>query len=39
MLTLFIMQCIHAVHERVIFAVGEDELEEGVDRLAVVLER
>lgn len=27
------------MHKRVIFAVGDDELEEGVERLAVVIER
>lgn len=27
------------MHRRVIFAVGDDELEEGVDRLAIVIER
>jgi serine/threonine protein kinase len=27
------------VHKCVIFAVGDDELEEGVDRLAIVIER
>ncbi|RDW83584.1 uncharacterized protein DSM5745_03910 [Aspergillus mulundensis] len=35
----FAIVCISAVHKRLIFAVQEDELEEGVDRLAVVLER
>jgi hypothetical protein len=29
----------YAVHKRVIFAVGKQELEEGVDKLAVVIER
>lgn len=33
------MQCIYAVLRRVIFAVGEEELAEGEERLAVVLER
>ncbi|KEY76617.1 hypothetical protein 25D9 10 [Aspergillus fumigatus] len=32
-------QCIYAMHRRVIFAVGDDELEDGVDRLAIVIER
>ncbi|KMP04291.1 hypothetical protein CIRG_03982 [Coccidioides immitis RMSCC 2394] len=27
------------LHKRVIFAVGEDELDEGVDRLSIVIER
>lgn len=27
------------MHKRVIFAVAEDELEEGVERLAIVIER
>ncbi|KAH1652198.1 hypothetical protein KXX16_006219 [Aspergillus fumigatus] len=31
--------CIYAMHRRVIFAVGDDELEDGVDRLAIVIER
>ncbi|OJJ43918.1 hypothetical protein ASPZODRAFT_72814 [Penicilliopsis zonata CBS 506.65] len=35
----FALVCIYAMHKRVIFAVGEDELEEGVDPLAVVIER
>lgn len=29
----------YAVHKRIIFAVQEDELEEGIDPLAVVIER
>lgn len=32
-------QCIYAMHRRVIFAVGDNELEDGVDRLAIVIER
>ncbi|OOF93083.1 hypothetical protein ASPCADRAFT_8030 [Aspergillus carbonarius ITEM 5010] len=35
----FALVCIYAMHKRVIFAVGDDELEEGVDPLAVVVER
>ncbi|PSN71893.1 hypothetical protein BS50DRAFT_237935 [Corynespora cassiicola Philippines] len=35
----FALVCIYAIHKRVIFAVGEDELEEGVEPLAVVIER
>ncbi|KAH7391070.1 kinase-like domain-containing protein [Phaeosphaeria sp. MPI-PUGE-AT-0046c] len=35
----FALVCIYAVHKRVIFAVGEEELEEGVEPLAVVIER
>ncbi|CRL24102.1 Serine/threonine-protein kinase, Ulk1/Ulk2 [Penicillium camemberti] len=35
----FALVCICAVHKRIIFAVREDELEEGVDPLAVVIER
>ncbi|KAH7381557.1 kinase-like domain-containing protein [Pyrenochaeta sp. MPI-SDFR-AT-0127] len=35
----FAIVCIYAVHKRVIFAVGEEELEEGVEPLAVVIER
>ncbi|KAI2889415.1 hypothetical protein CBS63078_10215 [Aspergillus niger] len=35
----FALVCIYAMHRRVIFAVGDDELEEGVDPLAVVIER
>ncbi|KAJ5952025.1 uncharacterized protein N7479_010438 [Penicillium vulpinum] len=35
----FALVCICAVHRRIIFAVREDELEEGVDPLAVVIER
>ncbi|KAK2733738.1 hypothetical protein FQN57_001965 [Myotisia sp. PD_48] len=35
----FALVCIYAVHKRVIFAVGDEELDEGVDRLAIVLER
>ncbi|KAH1670621.1 hypothetical protein KXV44_005666 [Aspergillus fumigatus] len=31
--------CIYAMHRRVIFAVGDNELEDGVDRLAIVIER
>ncbi|KAA6413530.1 MAG: serine threonine kinase [Lasallia pustulata] len=31
--------CIYAVHKRVIFAIGEHELEEGLEPLAIVLER
>ncbi len=33
------MQCIYAVLKRVIFAVSQDELAEGVEPLSVVLER
>ena len=33
------MQRIYAVHKRVIFAIGEHELEEGLEPLAIVLER
>ena len=32
-------QCVFAVTKRVIFAVDKDELEEGVEVLAIVLER
>ncbi|PYI08835.1 kinase-like protein [Aspergillus sclerotiicarbonarius CBS 121057] len=35
----FALVCICAVHKRVIFAVGDEELEEGVDPLAIVIER
>ncbi|OJZ92141.1 hypothetical protein ASPFODRAFT_55764 [Aspergillus luchuensis CBS 106.47] len=35
----FALVCIYVVHKRVIFAVGDDELDEGIDRLAVVIER
>ncbi|KAF2732067.1 kinase-like protein [Polyplosphaeria fusca] len=35
----FALVCIYAVHKRVIFAVGEEELNEGVEPLAVVIER
>ncbi|KAK2766244.1 hypothetical protein FQN54_007761 [Arachnomyces sp. PD_36] len=35
----FALVCIYAMHKRVIFAVGEEELDEGVDRLAIVIER
>ncbi|KAH8425609.1 uncharacterized protein LDX57_003358 [Aspergillus melleus] len=35
----FALVCIYAIHKRVVFAVGEDELDEGVDPLAVVIER
>ncbi|KNG88038.1 hypothetical protein ANOM_004084 [Aspergillus nomiae NRRL 13137] len=35
----FALVCICAVYKRIIFAVREDELEEGVDPLAVVIER
>ncbi|KAI3085200.1 hypothetical protein CBS147339_1450 [Penicillium roqueforti] len=35
----FALVCICAVHKRIIFAVREDELEEGVDPIAVVIER
>ncbi|KAF2176604.1 kinase-like protein [Zopfia rhizophila CBS 207.26] len=35
----FALVCIYAVHLRVIFAVGEEELNEGVEPLAVVIER
>ncbi|EOA90176.1 uncharacterized protein SETTUDRAFT_158793 [Exserohilum turcica Et28A] len=35
----FALVCIYAVHKRVIFAVGEEELDEGVEPLAVVIER
>ncbi|KUL81690.1 hypothetical protein ZTR_09993 [Talaromyces verruculosus] len=35
----FALVCIYAMHRRVIFAVGDDELEDGVDRLAIVIER
>ncbi|KAH7076258.1 kinase-like domain-containing protein [Paraphoma chrysanthemicola] len=31
--------CIYALHKRVTFAVGEEELDEGVEHLAVVIER
>lgn len=34
-----IIQCVYAVHKRVIFAVGEEELDECVEPLAVVIER
>ena len=33
------MQCIYAVFKRVIFAVGDNELAQGDELLAVVLER
>ena len=33
------MQCIYAVFKRVIFAVDEEELADGEEPLAVVLER
>ncbi|CAI6334266.1 unnamed protein product [Periconia digitata] len=35
----FALVCIYAVHKRVIFAVEEEELDEGVDPLAIVIER
>ncbi|KAL2872746.1 putative calcium/calmodulin dependent protein kinase [Aspergillus lucknowensis] len=35
----FALLCICAVYKRIIFAVREDELEEGVDRLAIIIER
>ncbi|KAJ9375779.1 hypothetical protein DTO063F5_9176 [Paecilomyces variotii] len=35
----FALVCIYAMHKRVIFAVAEDELEEGVEPLAIVIER
>ncbi|KAF3491598.1 uncharacterized protein GIQ15_01115 [Arthroderma uncinatum] len=35
----FALVCIYAVHKRVIFAVGEEELDEGVDPLSIVIER
>ncbi|QSS60257.1 hypothetical protein I7I51_05054 [Histoplasma capsulatum] len=35
----FALVCIYAMHKRVIFAVGEEELDEGVDPLAIVIER
>ncbi|KAF4219226.1 hypothetical protein CNMCM6805_006963 [Aspergillus fumigatiaffinis] len=35
----FALVCIFALHKRVIFAIGEEELDEGVDPLAIVLER
>ncbi|PWY96582.1 kinase-like protein [Aspergillus sclerotioniger CBS 115572] len=35
----FALVCIYAVHKRVIFAVGDEELEEGVIPLAIVIER
>ncbi|GAD96775.1 predicted protein [Paecilomyces variotii No. 5] len=35
----FALVCIYAMHKRVIFAVGEEELEDGVDPLAIVIER
>ncbi|KAJ6179650.1 hypothetical protein N7519_010111 [Penicillium mononematosum] len=35
----FAIVCICAVHKRIIFAVREDELEEGMDPLAIVIER
>ncbi|KAE8352240.1 kinase-like protein [Aspergillus coremiiformis] len=35
----FALVCIYAIHKRVIFAVGEEELEEGVDPLAIIIER
>ncbi|KAL9087402.1 MAG: hypothetical protein Q9165_006699 [Trypethelium subeluteriae] len=35
----FALVCIYAVHKRVIFAIGEEELDEGVEPLAVVIER
>ncbi|KAL3471236.1 kinase-like protein [Aspergillus californicus] len=31
--------CIYAIHKRVIFAVGDDELKPGLERLALVIER
>jgi hypothetical protein len=33
------VQCIYAVLKRVIFAVGEEELAQGEERLSIVLER
>lgn len=36
---MFALQCIYAVHKRIIFAVGKEELAEGEDRLSHVLER
>lgn len=33
------MQCIYALNKRVIFAVADEELKEGEDKLAIVLER
>lgn len=33
------IQCIYALIERVIFAIDEEELKEGEDKLAVVLGR
>lgn len=35
----FALVCIYAVHKRIIFAVGKEELDEGVEPLAVVIER
>ncbi|KAJ5146209.1 kinase-like protein [Penicillium bovifimosum] len=35
----FALVCIYAMHKGVVFAVGDDELEKGVDRLAIVIER
>ncbi|KAH8732472.1 kinase-like domain-containing protein [Phaeosphaeriaceae sp. PMI808] len=35
----FALVCIYAVHKRVIFTVGEEELDEGVEPLAVVIQR
>ncbi|GKZ69631.1 hypothetical protein AnigIFM50267_004849 [Aspergillus niger] len=35
----FALVCIYVVHKRVIFAVSDDELDEGIDRLAIVIER
>lgn len=39
MFTNIMVQCIYAVLKRVIFAVGEEELAEGEEKLSVVLER
>lgn len=35
---LLSIQCIYAMHKLAIFAVGEEELDEGVERLAIVIE-
>ncbi|EFE35187.1 uncharacterized protein ARB_06144 [Trichophyton benhamiae CBS 112371] len=35
----FALVCIYAVHKRVIFAVGEEELEERINPLSIIIER
>ncbi|KAM5453960.1 hypothetical protein MaudCBS49596_002585 [Microsporum audouinii] len=35
----FALVCIYAVHKRVIFAVGEEELDDGIDPLSIIIER